>query len=638
MNKKKHSLLTDRLLSDTLFLPNTEQSTIPDIQNEAQKDPLAAKVWRLYTKAKDNLPNGIRMENLTWRMMAMTLSKKKKKEPVQDPDGDITMTDTSLITTPPPADDTTSLLSSSAPPYTMMEFLRDEETQQDLKNVMISGSSRASTSTAEFPYTLTTTSRKVNPSIMIPTQEMDTIDNSNQQSSYVNMDNNQLETSYPITSSNMISHSVPTFHPSAFPNQQHRTVLTYSSRTGPLLPTSTELSSSSDIQTYKNHQQVDPSYYFSSQQQQQQQSTATSSKTTFESTISSSSNNDSMANTMNPGNLSFEELLYMYYTPPLPSTTTSTSKPDDPSFLLNLQSVHLSGDTPSPSSPPQTPQSIDSSVDDRHYQLGMAALDLEDEQRLLALEDSITTTFRQHHVKKKTTRSPSSPSILQQKMTTSSTSLSAPGNRTQCHNCRTRTTPLWRRNPQGQPLCNACGLFLKLHGIVRPLSLKSDVIKKRNRVTNGIQQKQKAKQKQDMSGKKIKTSFFSSSSSSSSSDISVYHPRTIAPSTNRLTISPTSSLPEDMNKRQRTIQEKEEKEEGSIYTILESIGTHLNSLPPELLPLIASAANYHAMTKQRQQQTSNIVQYEQNHQVAALLQRLFQTPTSSGDPSTFEQL
>jgi len=52
---------------------------------------------------------------------------------------------------------------------------------------------------------------------------------------------------------------------------------------------------------------------------------------------------------------------------------------------------------------------------------------------------------------------------------------------TTCTNCCTQTTPLWRRNPEGQPLCNACGLFLKLHGVVRPLSLKTDVIKKRNR-------------------------------------------------------------------------------------------------------------------------------------------------------------
>ncbi|KAG1089790.1 hypothetical protein G6F42_019882 [Rhizopus arrhizus] len=66
--------------------------------------------------------------------------------------------------------------------------------------------------------------------------------------------------------------------------------------------------------------------------------------------------------------------------------------------------------------------------------------------------------------------------------TTPSNSTSAKGSgSTRCTNCRTANTPLWRRNPQGQPLCNACGLFLKLHGTVRPLSLKTDIIKKRNR-------------------------------------------------------------------------------------------------------------------------------------------------------------
>jgi GATA-binding protein len=68
----------------------------------------------------------------------------------------------------------------------------------------------------------------------------------------------------------------------------------------------------------------------------------------------------------------------------------------------------------------------------------------------------------------------------------SSTNLSGQGGPdngmpTTCTNCFTQTTPLWRRNPEGHPLCNACGLFLKLHGVVRPLSLKTDVIKKRNR-------------------------------------------------------------------------------------------------------------------------------------------------------------
>jgi hypothetical protein len=51
-----------------------------------------------------------------------------------------------------------------------------------------------------------------------------------------------------------------------------------------------------------------------------------------------------------------------------------------------------------------------------------------------------------------------------------------------CQNCTTSTTPLWRRDEVGSVLCNACGLFLKLHGRPRPISLKTDVIKSRNRV------------------------------------------------------------------------------------------------------------------------------------------------------------
>lgn len=50
-----------------------------------------------------------------------------------------------------------------------------------------------------------------------------------------------------------------------------------------------------------------------------------------------------------------------------------------------------------------------------------------------------------------------------------------------CTNCFTQSTPLWRINPEGQLLCNACGLFFRLHGVVRPPSLKTDLIKKRNR-------------------------------------------------------------------------------------------------------------------------------------------------------------
>lgn len=34
-----------------------------------------------------------------------------------------------------------------------------------------------------------------------------------------------------------------------------------------------------------------------------------------------------------------------------------------------------------------------------------------------------------------------------------------------CTNCHTTTTTLWRRNADGEPVCNACGLYTKLHGV-----------------------------------------------------------------------------------------------------------------------------------------------------------------------------
>lgn len=49
----------------------------------------------------------------------------------------------------------------------------------------------------------------------------------------------------------------------------------------------------------------------------------------------------------------------------------------------------------------------------------------------------------------------------------------------QCINCRTTTTSLWRRNAQGETVCNACGLYYKLHNINRPLAMKKDSIQVR---------------------------------------------------------------------------------------------------------------------------------------------------------------
>ncbi|XP_043946341.1 transcription factor GATA-5 [Protopterus annectens] len=50
-----------------------------------------------------------------------------------------------------------------------------------------------------------------------------------------------------------------------------------------------------------------------------------------------------------------------------------------------------------------------------------------------------------------------------------------------CTNCHTSTTTLWRRNAEGEPVCNACGLYMKLHGVPRPLAMKKESIQTRKR-------------------------------------------------------------------------------------------------------------------------------------------------------------
>lgn len=54
-----------------------------------------------------------------------------------------------------------------------------------------------------------------------------------------------------------------------------------------------------------------------------------------------------------------------------------------------------------------------------------------------------------------------------------------------CAHCSTGTTSLWRR-VEDRLMCNACALYLKLHGSDRPLHLSTGVIKRRNRVGGSV--------------------------------------------------------------------------------------------------------------------------------------------------------
>ncbi|XP_016392754.1 GATA-binding factor 1-A-like [Sinocyclocheilus rhinocerous] len=62
---------------------------------------------------------------------------------------------------------------------------------------------------------------------------------------------------------------------------------------------------------------------------------------------------------------------------------------------------------------------------------------------------------------------------------------------TQCANCQTSTTTLWRRNAGGEPVCNACGLYFKLHNVNRPLAMKKKGIQTRNRKVSSKNRKGK---------------------------------------------------------------------------------------------------------------------------------------------------
>jgi GATA-binding protein len=73
----------EQFLNSSAFSRFGDLSMDADNQTEAdmaKEDPLAAQVWKFFRKTKQNLPNQERMENLTWRMMALNLRKQRQQE------------------------------------------------------------------------------------------------------------------------------------------------------------------------------------------------------------------------------------------------------------------------------------------------------------------------------------------------------------------------------------------------------------------------------------------------------------------------------------------------------------------------------------------------------------------------------
>ena len=59
---------------------DASSADLGDPDEMQKKDPLGTQIWKLYSKTKSQLPNQERMENLTWRMMAMNLKRKEREQ------------------------------------------------------------------------------------------------------------------------------------------------------------------------------------------------------------------------------------------------------------------------------------------------------------------------------------------------------------------------------------------------------------------------------------------------------------------------------------------------------------------------------------------------------------------------------
>ncbi|EPB88474.1 hypothetical protein HMPREF1544_04709 [Mucor circinelloides 1006PhL] len=524
--------MADQVLACNLFPEDDQEMGDDQIdQEEKKKDPLSSQVWRMYTKAKDTLPNGSRLENLTWRMMAMTL---KKQDAVQSPS---TSSSSELVDTSAPELNENKPMISKSPPM-----------KTDSINIPVNYNEDHIVSFSESYHS-------------------------------------------PTSSSTFFFGNDP--------------------------PAATSVTCAAPA--------------------------------------------SSAATSLNMGAVSFEDMLNMYYNPVSNAgqftdmNTTATASIDIVPASTNNHFDYAHSPSPSVSS-------------------------VEEE------------THPHHHQKPQQ------------------------NSQTQCYNCSTQTTPLWRRDPSGNPLCNACGLFLKLHGVVRPLSLKTDVIKKRNRGAAGsaananasathatatatttststqarkeaplssslpstsriqaiptrpsqIKRQRRSYQKQPRSTTPTpqlattpshlqQQSILSSSlpSQYDSNDVNFFgtslptpNPMTTASTSyfNYMSSSPpppalhysssTSSLASlgQSNTNPTAIPAQNQQQQGDVYSLLENIGVQLNNLPPELLPLIASAANYQAQAMSANNKTTSPLM--PNEMVFG--QNTKASPTNSSNTSTLD--
>ncbi|KAI9345638.1 hypothetical protein BDR26DRAFT_856375 [Obelidium mucronatum] len=72
-------------------------------------------------------------------------------------------------------------------------------------------------------------------------------------------------------------------------------------------------------------------------------------------------------------------------------------------------------------------------------------------------------------------------SLLQPNIPASTVTGSSNDKRKVCSNCETTVASSWRRDTQGNPLCNSCSVYARMYGIPRPKDMRKDKISNRQR-------------------------------------------------------------------------------------------------------------------------------------------------------------
>ncbi|KAI8349520.1 hypothetical protein B0O80DRAFT_143927 [Mortierella sp. GBAus27b] len=67
-----------------------------------------------------------------------------------------------------------------------------------------------------------------------------------------------------------------------------------------------------------------------------------------------------------------------------------------------------------------------------------------------------------------------------------------------CANCGQTQTPLWRKDAKGQSICNACGLYARLHQRDRPITMRKTKIARRKRDWSAVSKEKQLQVKEDI--------------------------------------------------------------------------------------------------------------------------------------------